>query len=478
MSSMRLPARASLGVGSLLVASCAGSPEPAVTIMTVTPAAAYNDGKIALEIQGGPFRPAYDIDTTAGTAVQQLGAFTAFLTPDTPGQQEVAVDALMWISASQIEAVLLPGITAGPYDVIVRDPRGSLARLPRGFTSLGGDETAPRLSIVEPTPGTIVNPQAEVPVAFEADDGAGLLALLTWTVSLGGAQTLQGTCPLEPNAQKTTCRFNFVVPEPQVTPQTLTVIVSAVDDASNVGAAQTTLAIGLAPQVDDVSPVLGPATGGSVVTVTGANFISGTQVWVGDALLEPGGGTQIDAQTIRGTTPAHDPGSFAVTVQTGAKSVTAMQSFLFVGRPQVLVVSPTSGPPAGDAPLTIVGRNFRDRGQTKLYMGAIEAGKELPCAFVSVDRYQCTTSAGTGTVSIIADDPVSGSGELEEAYVYLDGDAGAPPDDGGPPLHEMTSSADGAADTTADLATDVVADAAIDLAAIDGGATAGDGGAE
>ena len=384
---------------------------------------------MALEIQGGPFRPEYEIDTTAGTAVPQLGAFTAFLSAASPSSQveQYGVDALMWISSSQIEAVLPPDIVPGPYDVFVRDPRGSLAKLTAGFTSLGPDLTPPAVSIVEPPPATIVNAQAEVPVAFEADDGAGYLAVLTWTVSLEGAQTLQGTCPLEPNAQKTTCRFNFVVPEPATTPQALTVDVTAVDAANNKTTAQTTLSVGLAPEVNGVSPTLGPAAGGTAVIVTGASFIPGTQVLIGDALLEPNGGTFIDAQTIRGTTPAHDPGPLTVTVQTGARSATATESFLYVGQPQVLLVSPTSGPVTGGAPLTIVGRNFGD--DTTFYMGAdIEVNEPLACTSVSVNRCGCTTGPGTGTVSVFASDSVGGVGELPLAYTYLDVDAAAPAD--------------------------------------------------
>jgi hypothetical protein len=484
-ASMRLPARASLGVASLLAAACTESTEPAVTITTVTPASAYNDNNVDVQIEGGPFRPEYDIDTTAGTAVPQLGAFTAFLTRHAPRLDQVAVDALMWISPSQIEAVLPLGIAAGSYDVVVRDPRGSLARLPGAFTSLGPDETPPQISIIEPGPGTIVNAQAEVPVAFEADDGAGQLAVLTWTVSLDGVQTLQGTCPLEPNAQKTTCRFNFVVPEPRVTPESLTVDVTATDTASNVGTAQTTLAVGLAPTVQDVSPTIGPASGGTAVTIAGDDFITGTQVFIGDALLEPNGGEVVDAHTIHGTTTVHEPGSYAVTVQTGAEAVKAKDAFVFVGQPQVLIVSPTSGPTAGGAPLTIVGRNFRDQHQTQFSMGAtIGDSATLDCTFVSSNRCECTTMPGSGAVTIFAQDAVSGVGQLLLGYTYLDGqgDAGAPdeapdeesdeaPDDGAPPLHQVTPPPDAADAPTGD---DAVFDAIAVDAAVDAGAPSAD----
>src|SRR5260221_13356428 len=96
MSSMRIPERARLGVVAVTVAGvavvvagvaggavagCAGRREAPVSIAAVTPASAYNDARISLVIQGGPFRPVYDIDTIGAHVMTELGAFTAFLAP-------------------------------------------------------------------------------------------------------------------------------------------------------------------------------------------------------------------------------------------------------------------------------------------------------------------------------------------------------------------------------------------------------------
>ena len=117
-------------------------------------------------------------------------------------------------------------LAAGTYDVEVRDPRGSLARLPGAFVSLGPDRTPPAVTIDEPAQGTIVNAEAEVPVAFTADDGLGYLASMEWKVSTSDVD-FSGTCPLAPDAQRATCRFVFVAPQPTENGQPLAVVVTA-----------------------------------------------------------------------------------------------------------------------------------------------------------------------------------------------------------------------------------------------------------
>jgi hypothetical protein len=440
MAAMRISGRATLGVASLFATTCSGSTEPAVGVSAVAPASAYNDETVSIVIEGGPFRAAYDIDTSAGRAMTQLGAFTAFLSPTAPSAQRVAVESLTWLSPSALAAVLPSHIAAGVYDVEVRDPRGALALLPQGFVSLGPDVTPPMLSIVEPASGTVVNAGAEVPVAFSADDGPGRLDSMRWQVSSPDIDTLSGTCPLGPDAQQATCRFVFVVPRPAQMGQALNVIVEATDGAGRVGRAQTTLAVGVAPKVTGFSPIEGPAVGGTTITVTGDNFISGSQILVDGLPLWPQGGTVTDnGRTISGTTTAHGPGLFPLAVQTGAIVVKAAAAFEYVGQPQLRAVSPSSGPPGGGTLITIVGKNFRER-KTIFGIGPdAESAVELGClVYVSPNRVQGYAPPGAGAASIFAHDPVGGDDVLPIAFTYLSDDSpdaatGAPACDGGPP---------------------------------------------
>lgn len=431
MSPMRTPARAGIGVASVaalsamstLAATCSGTAEPAVGVGAVVPSSAYNDGNIELVIQGGPFRPAYDIDTSAGSATTQRGAFAAYLTPHDFEGPRVAVDSLTWLGPSALAATLRPGIPAGTYDVAVIDPRGALAELPKAFSSLGSDVTPPSVKILGPQGGTIVNPTAEVPVAFSASDSPGTLAVMRWTVSSPGITPLTGTCPVGPSVTQSTCQFVFVVPQPLLGGQPLNINVSAKDAAGNEGLDVTTLAVGLPPKVTKFLPTEGPAQGGTDITVEGDDFITGTQVLMGGVPIEPGGGTVMDPHHITGRTPIHDPGLFPVVVRTGGASAKADGNFLFVAAPVVLAVSPPSGPTSGGTAVSVVGKGFREA--TSLRFGS-DFGTAAPllCAtLVSPNRIQGYLPPGAGAVSIFALDPVSGTSERPLAFTYLSEDS-------------------------------------------------------
>jgi large repetitive protein len=432
MSSMRIPERARLGVAALVlevgtVTGCVGRAEPGVSITAVTPASAYSDAKVSVVIEGGPFRPVYDIDTGGATEMTELGAFTAFLGATSGMSGPVPADSLTWLDSSRLAAVLPAGITAGAYDVEVRDPRGTLALSPGGFTSLGPDDSKPIVTIDEPVGRAIVNAGAEVPVAFRADDGQGTLASMDVIVASSDFN-VSGSCEVPPGAAQATCRFVFVVPQPTQTAQPLTVTVTARDSANNEAQAETTLAIGVAPVVGTVAPLEGPAVGGTRLSVMGDNFITGTKVLVGGLPLQPGGGVVTSSTLIEGTTPAHDPGPATVTVRTGSVSVDAAGIFVFVGRPEVLAITPTAGPLAGCTPITIAGKSFRENPLTRVWFGSdTSSGVPLQCpTYVSPNRIEGFVPPGTGAVSVFAGDPVSGVGELALAYTYLDVDTSTP----------------------------------------------------
>ncbi|HVU53350.1 MAG TPA: IPT/TIG domain-containing protein [Polyangia bacterium] len=422
---MRIPERSRLGVAVLVAAGCAGNAEPKVAITAVTPAAAYSNFAISLLIEGGPFRPSYDIDTRGGTEAIEVGAFTAFLS-ESGGQNAQPVDALQWLSPSQLLGTLASGIPAGTYDVEVRDPRGALAGKPMGFRSLGPDTAKPVLKIDEPAEGTIIIGGAEVPVAFEADDGYGTLDLLVWKVST--AETMiPGSCTHLPGVSRATCRFVFLAPEPRTLPEPLIVLVTATDTASLTGVKQTSLSIGLPPVVSSFEPFAGPSTGGTLVSVHGKNFIAGAVVLVGGAPLlppRPDVGVVVSDTLIQGLTPAHDPGPATLSVQIGSASVDTPGSFEFVAEPQVLEVSPSSGPSAGCAPVTIIGKGFDESRMTRIWFGEdVATASALQCIdYQGPNRIEGLTPPGSGAVSVIAQDPVGGSGKLSLAYTYLDVD--------------------------------------------------------
>jgi IPT/TIG domain len=419
---MRIPACALLGVALLVGPSCSGSVEPPVSVAAVTPEQAYNDVAVDLVIHGGPFRPAYDVDTSAGRATANPGAFTAFLTPRTDlSSPRVAVKSLIWRSAYELAAVLPDGVDAGLYDVEVRDPRGHMGALPNAFESLGKDRAAPTVTIIQPTSGTVVNAEAEVPVAIRADDGLGHLATLRWTVSSGDTAPLTGACPIVPGVPQATCRFVFVAPRPPQVVVPLNINVEALDTAGNMNRAAATLAVGFGPVVTGFVPIEGPALGGTEIVVTGSNFIAGSQAFIGGELIDPDGGILVDEHSIRGRTPAHDPGIFPLSVRTGSIESTG-GTFQFVARPVVRVISPAQGREEGGTPVVVAGKFFR-AGKTQILFSTIDGEQELICpTFVSGNRIEGFAPPGVGIASIWARDPVAGVGELLSAFTWVSAD--------------------------------------------------------
>jgi len=105
-------------------------------------------------------------------------------------------------------------------------------------------------------------------------------------------------------------------------------VVSSVVATADVNVGIITLPAASVPSVTGVSPVLGPVTGGTPVTISGAGFVTGATVRLGNSALE--NVTVIDPTTIQGTTPVHPSGVVAVEVlNPGAPPIGAPGSFTF-----------------------------------------------------------------------------------------------------------------------------------------------------
>ncbi len=113
----------------------------------------------------------------------------------------------------------------------------------------------------------------------------------------------------------------------------------------------------LPPTVTKVSPVSGPAAGGTVVTIDGANFQQGASVSVGALNAKV---VSITGSRLMVTMPAHAPGTVGFTVTNpGAKSVSVAAAFTYkAGGPALTHVLPDSGPIAGGTTVTLVGSGF------------------------------------------------------------------------------------------------------------------------
>ena len=115
------------------------------------------------------------------------------------------------------------------------------------------------------------------------------------------------------------------------------------------------------PTLTSVSPASGPTTGGTTITLTGTNFVSGATVRVAGVAATNvafSSATQVTARTPAGSAGARDvqitnPNGQSAT-RTGAFTYTATSTTT----PSPKSVSPRSGPTTGGTLITVTGSNF------------------------------------------------------------------------------------------------------------------------
>lgn len=452
MPPMRVSASALAGVAVLALAGCGGDPEPPATVSRLAPSAGYNDGPVDAFIQGGPFRPAYTIDVSAGSASIQPAAFTAWLLPWAQGQPARRLDDLVWKSTTELAAEIPAALPPGFYDLELQDPRGNATRLGGGYESLGPDRDLPVVTIETPAADSVVTAGSKVQVVARADDGRGKIAGLEWTLIWRGSPPQTGFCDPPPDGTEATCAFTFTAPTLGLVVDTMTISIAAVDRLGNRATASAQLWVGLPPTVDSFFPSAGPTTGMIEISVEGTNFIEqgqGTKIFLGGVEVAPL--TYVGTGQMRGQIPPHDPGLVPLIVKTG--DVPIMPGFFdYVARPEVRVVAPQSGPTSGGTPVKIGGAHFRPA--TRILFGDPPNAVELVCPVVE-NEHLITGLAppGTGSVSVLARDPIGGESAMADAFQYLD----TPGEDGGAGLDAPAGDAggdDGGDDAAADAGDD------------------------
>jgi hypothetical protein len=126
------------------------------------------------------------------------------------------------------------------------------------------------------------------------------------------------------------------------------------------------------PRVLSISVNVGPASGGTTVTITGTGFTNTTAVdfgTVGAASFVTSSGTSLSA-----VTPVESAGTVDVTVATagGTSATTPIDEFTFVAAPTVTGLSPNTGPYTGGFDVTITGTNLT--GATEVLFGDNQVG--------------------------------------------------------------------------------------------------------
>jgi hypothetical protein len=190
---------------------------------------------------------------------------------------------------------------------VVTNPGGQSGTLANGFSFVA---PAPKVTGVSPASGTTAGGSAVTLTGQNFASGA--------TVTFGGAAATSVV----------------VVSATQITAKTPPHAQGSVNvTVTNPGGQSGTLAggftfVALAPVVTSVSPNTGTTTGGTHVTLTGKNFVSGARVTFGGVAATSV--VVVSATQITASTPPHKPGAVNVVVTNpGGQSGTLAGGFTY-----------------------------------------------------------------------------------------------------------------------------------------------------
>jgi hypothetical protein len=201
------------------------------------------------------------------------------------------------------------------------------------------------------------------------------------------------------------------------------------------------------PAVTSVKPSSGPATGGTLVYIKGANFSEASAVQFGynsatSFTVEPG--------LIKATSPAGS-GTVDVTVTTpgGTSSTGSADHFSYL--PVVTSVSPTSGPDYGGTTVTITGIDFS--GATAVKFGSTDAASFTVDSATSITAISPAEAVGQVGIRVTAPQGTSRNSS-KDTFKFTPTVTGVSPGSG-PPAGGTTVTITGSGFAVGDTATNI-----------------------
>jgi hypothetical protein len=157
------------------------------------------------------------------------------------------------------------------------------------------------------------------------------------------------------------------------------------------------LAQAAAPSVSGIAPTVGPAAGGTQVTIAGSGFTSDSTVSFGTATVTP---TVVSSTELTAISPA-GTGTVDVRVTnlSGTSATSTADQFTYAPVPAVTGLSPNGGPTAGGTTVTISGSGFT--ASSAVTFGGISVGVTVN----SSTSLTVVSPGGSGTVNIIVITP-------------------------------------------------------------------------
>jgi large repetitive protein len=315
------------------------SPPPAIT--SIAPVAGPQGGGTSVTLTGanlahasavsfgGSAASSFTINSaTSITAVSPAGSGTVDVTVTTPGGTSATVEAdrFTYVPPPAVaEVTPNTGPSAGGTSVVIK----------------GANFTGATAVKFGSTDATTFNVNSATSITAVSPAGSGTVDVTVTTANGGTSATGEAD------------RFAYI----------------ALPGPARVAAATTQEP---SPTVSSVRPTKGPAVGGTVVKITGANLAGATAVKFGSAesaTINVNSPTSVSA-----VAPAHVGGTVDVTVTTpgGTSALSSADHYNYL--PSVTGVTPSAGPTAGGATVTVNGTGFATgAGETAFKFGTAQA---------------------------------------------------------------------------------------------------------
>ena len=360
---------------------------PSSQVSFTVPAVPTNPTVTSLSPTSGP--------TAGGTVITING--TNFASGATVRVGGALASGVTVLSASQIRATT-PAGAAGAQAVQVTNASGASATLAGAFTY--ATASSPTLTAVTPTSG---------PTA------GGTTITLTGTNFVAGATVRVGGTAATNVAFVSATQLTARTPAGTAGARDVQVTNPSGQSATRTGGFTYTAAA-QAPTLTAVSPTSGPTAGGTTITLTGTNFVSGATVRVGGTAAT--NVAFVSATSLTARTPAGTAGARDVQVTNpNGQSATRSGAFTYTAAaqaPTLTAVSPASGPTAGGTTITLTGTNFVSGATVRV--GGTAATN---VAFVSATSLTARTPAGTaGARDVQVTNPNGQSATRSGAFTY------------------------------------------------------------
>jgi hypothetical protein len=305
---------------------------------------AYGGSYSVAATGGGSGNPVtFTVDSSSGGNCSISGATVSFT-----GVGPCVIDANQagggsYAAAAQVQQSFMIGQASQTITFTSAPPSPSLVGGTYTPTATGGASGAP------------------VVFGIDSSSGAGVCTISSGKVSFTGV----GTCIVDANQTGTA-------------------------DYAPAAQQQQSIAVARPPKVTAVSPAAGPTTGGTTVTITGANFTPAAAVHFGTAASTSV--TFVSATQLTAIAPPHAVAAVNVTVTTagGTSAISAADRYAYDAVPTLTSISPASGPISGGNTVTISGTQF-------VAGATVQFGSSAPIAATNVAATQLTAVAPAGS---------------------------------------------------------------------------------